>query len=60
VPSWEIAVTDLLDTIHSTLSPPLAQAVSDMTVLAGAHPIMTFMTFALASIFVLNRSGSAH
>ena len=52
-------MNDFVDTIHSALSAPLAQVVSDATLLATGHPILTFMTLAAASVYVLNRSGSA-
>ena len=51
-------MTDFIEGISNSFS-PVAQAVRDLTTVAGAHPIPTFMAFALASVFVLNRSGSA-
>lgn len=48
--------------LHDTLARALSvtgEAWTQVSALATAHPVVTFQTFAVASIFVLNRAGSA-
>lgn len=54
--------TALIDMLHDTLARALSvtgEAWTQVSALATAHPVVTFQTFAVASIFVLNRAGSA-
>ncbi len=48
-----------LDDLRTALVALLTQTTEAVTAVAGAHPVATFMSFALASIYVLNRAGSA-